>query len=89
MKLTTTLLMIWLGAFAGVAAGAGTTMSAPPDPEYCARRDADPENCERVKNNNRGPINSRTAGNIITICFNDVSYIPGRAVIYFPVTPSM
>lgn len=56
MKLTTTLLMILLGAFAGVAAGAGTTMPAPPDPEYCARRDADPEKCVIQDGPPRKPI---------------------------------
>jgi len=45
MKLVTTLLMIWLGAFAGVAAAAEATKPVLPDPDYCARRDADPEKC--------------------------------------------
>jgi len=45
MNLAATLLMIWLGAFAGIAAGAEATKPAPPDPDYCARRDADPEKC--------------------------------------------
>jgi hypothetical protein len=45
MKLAAILLMIWLGAFAGVAAAEEATKPAPPDPAYCARRDADPEKC--------------------------------------------
>ena len=45
MKFTTTLLMIWLGAFAGIAAAAEATKPALPDPEYCARRDSDQEKC--------------------------------------------
>ena len=45
MKFAATLLMIWLGAFAGVAAAEEATKPALPDSEYCARRDADPEKC--------------------------------------------
>lgn len=45
MKFPATLLMIWLGAFAGIAAAEDATKPAQPDPEYCARRDADPEKC--------------------------------------------
>lgn len=45
MKFAATLLMVWLGAFAGVAAAAEATKPASPDPAYCARRDADPEKC--------------------------------------------
>jgi len=45
MKFAATLLMTWLGAFAGVAAAEEATKPAPPDPAYCARRDADPEKC--------------------------------------------
>ena len=56
MKLATTLLMILLGAFAGVAAAAQTTKPAPPDPGYCARRDADPEKCVIQDGPPRKPI---------------------------------
>lgn len=45
MKFAATLLMIRFCAFAGVAAAAEATKPAPPDPEYCARRDADPKKC--------------------------------------------
>ena len=45
MKFAASLLMIWLGAIAGVAAAEEATKPAPPDPAYCARRDADPEKC--------------------------------------------
>jgi hypothetical protein len=45
MKLAATLLLIVLGAFAGVVAAGEATRRAPPDPDYCARRDADPEKC--------------------------------------------
>ncbi|HEV8262162.1 MAG TPA: hypothetical protein VGQ19_15605 [Burkholderiales bacterium] len=45
MKFAATLLVICLGAFAGVAAAAEASQPAPPDPAYCARRDADPEKC--------------------------------------------
>ena len=44
MKLAATLLVIWLGAFAGHAATAATE-PALPDADYCARRDANPEKC--------------------------------------------
>jgi hypothetical protein len=40
-----TLLVIGLGAFAGAAAAGEAAKPAPPDPAYCARRDADPEKC--------------------------------------------
>jgi len=45
MKFAATLLVIWLGAFAGAVAAAEASKPAPPDPAYCARRDADPEKC--------------------------------------------
>jgi len=45
MKVAAILLMLWLGAFTGVAAAAQAARPAQPDPEYCARRDADPEKC--------------------------------------------
>jgi len=45
MNFGATLMMAWLGAFADVAAAGEATKSAPPDPAYCARRDADPEKC--------------------------------------------
>jgi hypothetical protein len=45
MKIPTTLLMFCLVAVAGVAAAEEATKPAPPDPAYCARRDADPEKC--------------------------------------------
>ena len=45
MKRAATLLMIWLGAIAGVAAAAEATKPVAPDPEYCARRDSDQEKC--------------------------------------------
>ncbi len=45
MKLAGTLLLIGMGALAGIAAAAETAKPAVPDPEYCARRDADPEKC--------------------------------------------
>jgi hypothetical protein len=44
MKLTSTLLMVVLGAFAG-AASAAETPKPVPDPQYCSQRDADPEKC--------------------------------------------
>ncbi len=56
MKLTPALLMIWLGAFAGIAAAAEAPKPAPPDPEYCARRDADPEKCVIQDGPPRKPI---------------------------------
>jgi len=56
MKLTTTLLMIGLGAFTGVAAAAEATKPALPDPDYCARRDADPEKCVIQDGPPRKPI---------------------------------
>jgi hypothetical protein len=43
MKIAATLLS--LVTFAGVAAAGEPTKPAPPDPAYCARRDADPEKC--------------------------------------------
>jgi hypothetical protein len=52
MKHAATLLTIWLSALAGVAVAtepAKPTESAkpapPPDTDYCARRDADPQKC--------------------------------------------
>ena len=45
MKIAATLLMICFVAFAGVAAAEEATKPGPPDPAYCARRDADPEKC--------------------------------------------
>ena len=45
MKFVTTFLIIWLGVFAGIAAAEEATKPAPPDPAYCARRDADLEKC--------------------------------------------
>ena len=45
MNCGATLMMTWLGAFAGVAAAEEAAKPAPPDPAYCARRDADPEKC--------------------------------------------
>jgi hypothetical protein len=45
MNFAATLLMICLGGLAGVAAAAEATKPAPPDPGYCARRDADQEKC--------------------------------------------
>jgi hypothetical protein len=45
MKLAAIVLMIWLGTGVGVAAAADATKPAPPDSEYCARRDADPKKC--------------------------------------------
>jgi len=43
MNFGATLMMAWLGAFADVAAAGEATKSAPPDPAYCARHDADAE----------------------------------------------
>ena len=45
MSLAGPVLIIWLGAFAGIAAAAEKAKPALPDPDYCARRDADPEKC--------------------------------------------
>ncbi|MDP2239470.1 MAG: hypothetical protein Q8K18_04810 [Burkholderiales bacterium] len=45
MKIATILLFIWMGGVAGVATAADATRPALPDPEYCARRDADPGKC--------------------------------------------
>jgi hypothetical protein len=45
MKFAATLLMTWLGAFAGVAAAEEATKPALPDPANCAHRDEDPEKC--------------------------------------------
>ena len=45
MKLSTILLLSWLGAIAGTATAADEAKPPLPDPEYCARRDADPEKC--------------------------------------------
>jgi hypothetical protein len=56
MKFAATQLMIWLGAFAGVAAVAEATKPAPPDPAYCARRDADQEKCVIQDGPPRKPI---------------------------------
>jgi hypothetical protein len=56
MKLAAIPLMIWLGAFAGVAVAAEGTKRAPPDPEYCARRDADPGKCVIQDGPPRKPI---------------------------------
>lgn len=55
MKLATILLMIGLGAFAGVAAAAAP-QPALPDPDYCARRDADPDQCVIQDGSPRKPI---------------------------------
>ncbi|MNC87354.1 hypothetical protein D3C83_30730 [compost metagenome] len=45
MKMILNLLVIWLGAFAGMAVAAETGAPALPDPAYCSQRDADPEKC--------------------------------------------
>ena len=45
MKTVLNLLVIWLGAFAGMAVAAETGAPALPDPAYCSQRDADPEKC--------------------------------------------
>jgi len=45
MTIAANLLMIGLVAFSGVAAAEEATKPSPPDPAYCARRDADPEKC--------------------------------------------
>jgi hypothetical protein len=45
MKIVLNLLMIWLGAFAGMAFAAEADKPPLPDASYCSQRDADPEKC--------------------------------------------
>ena len=45
MRLAIILLSIWGGVTAGPAVGAEKPAPGQPDPEYCARRDANPEKC--------------------------------------------
>lgn len=45
MKFIVILLVSWLGAICGIAVAVEETKPPLPDPEYCARRDADPEKC--------------------------------------------
>ena len=45
MKLPAALLMSSLAALAGSASAQQPATPAQPDPEYCSRRDADPQKC--------------------------------------------
>ena len=53
---TTIILAIGLGAIASISAAAEPTRPALPDPDYCARRDADPEKCFIQNGPPRKPI---------------------------------